>query len=57
VEPEVLTRYLQAYATHFSLWREQFFRRGLYFSRVASEPDFLQSLRGEAVRAGAVELV
>ena len=57
VEPEVLARYLQAYTTHFTLWREQCFRRGLYFSRVASEPDFLQALRGEAVTAGAVELV
>jgi uncharacterized protein (DUF58 family) len=56
VEPDVLARYLQSYATHFSLWREQCARRGLFFSRVASEPEFLQSLRGEAVSTGAVEL-
>jgi len=57
VEREVLDRYLQAYATHFMLWREQCTRRGLYFARVASEPDFLAALRGEAVAAGAVELI
>lgn len=57
VESDVLTRYLQAYATHFRLWREQCFRRGMFFARVASEAEFLQSLRGEAVGAGAVEMV
>jgi uncharacterized protein (DUF58 family) len=57
VEQEVLDRYLNAYATHFMLWREQCTRRGLYFARVASEPEFLDALRGEAVAAGAVELV
>lgn len=57
VERDVLDRYLQAYATHFRLWREQCTRRSLSFARVASEPDFLQAVRGEAVAAGAVELV
>ena len=57
VEREVRDRYLQAYATHFMLWREQCTRRGLYFARVASEPGFLDALRGEAVTTGAVELV
>jgi uncharacterized protein (DUF58 family) len=56
VEREVLGRYLQAYATHFMLWREQCARRGLLFARVACEPEMLQSLRGEAVRNGAVEM-
>jgi len=57
VEPDVLKRYLKAYAMHFSLWRETCLRRQVAFARVPAEMEFLQSLRGEALSHGAVELL
>ncbi len=56
VEPDVLTRYLRAYETHFFLWREQCARRGVGFARVSSDVEFLGALRAEAVAAGVVEM-
>jgi uncharacterized protein (DUF58 family) len=54
VEAGVLERYLQAYARHFALWREECTRRGTSFARVTAEGELLQALRQEAMLAGAV---
>ncbi len=56
VEKDILTRYLRAYATHFSLWREQSVRHGIAFARVPAEAELLAALRLEAVGAGCVEM-
>jgi len=56
VDKDILSRYLQAYQTHFALWREQCVRRGIGMARVAGEPDFLNALRAEAAGAGVLEL-
>jgi len=53
---DVLARYLRAYDTHFSLWREQCARRGAAFAKVSAEGEFLVCLRSEAVSAGAIEI-
>ncbi len=56
VEKDVLTRYLRAYATHFSLWREQCVRHGIGFARVPAEAEMLAALRVEAVGSGCIEM-
>lgn len=56
VEPDVMTRYLRAYATHFALWREQCVRHGIGFARVPAESEILAALRVEALGSGCVEM-
>lgn len=56
VPTDILTRYLRAYETHFTLWREQCARRGAAFARVAAEGEFLACLRAEAVGSGAISI-
>lgn len=55
VAAATLERYRQAYARHFSLWREPCLRLGVPMARIAAEPEFLTALRAEGVAAGAVE--
>lgn len=48
-------RYRDAYARHFTLWREACRRRGVLFARVPSEGELALVLGCEALSAGAVE--
>jgi len=50
-------RYLLAYRRHFELWREPCLRQGIAMARVSAEADFVQALRAEAAKTGAVEMV
>jgi len=50
-------RYLLAYRRHFDLWREPCLRQGIAMARVSAEADFVQALRAEAAKTGAVEMV
>jgi len=50
-------RYLLAYRRHFDLWREPCLRQGIALARVSAEADFVQALRAEAAKTGAVEIV
>lgn len=50
-------RYLVAYRRHFDLWREPCLRQGIAMARVSAEADFVQALRAEAAKTGAVEMV
>lgn len=56
VEPEVLKRYLEAYARHFDLWRSAALKVGAALARVESEASFLDAMRAEAVSCHAVEV-
>jgi uncharacterized protein (DUF58 family) len=56
VDPALLARYREAYARHFSLWREQARKHAVLLARVPAEPDFRTALQAEALLAGAVEL-
>ncbi|RBP37684.1 uncharacterized protein DUF58 [Roseimicrobium gellanilyticum] len=56
VEKDTMTRYHRAYATHFSLWREQCVRHGMGFARVPAEVEILAALRMEAVGSGCIDM-
>ncbi len=56
VEKDVMTRYLKAYETHFSLWREQCARHGMALGRIPSEGNLLNAFRLQALSAGCVEM-
>jgi uncharacterized protein (DUF58 family) len=56
VEKDTMIRYHRAYATHFSLWREQCVRHGIGFARVPAEAEILAALRSEAVGSGCIEM-
>ena len=56
VEPDLLTRYDQAYTRHFDTWRAECRRHSLLLARVPAAGPFLPALRAEALPAGAVEL-
>ncbi len=55
VEARLLRRYHDAYARHFSLWKESSRRHGVAMARVPSGIPFPQSLQPEALPSGAVE--
>ncbi len=55
VDAAILKRYEEAYARHFTLWREPCVRLGIPFARVKAEAPFLDALRAEAVTAGACD--
>lgn len=55
VEPALLRRYTEAYARHFTLWKEACRRHGIAMARVPSVGSFPQALQLEALPAGAVE--
>ncbi|MEM7143700.1 MAG: DUF58 domain-containing protein [Verrucomicrobiota bacterium] len=56
LEPPALKRYLSAYKNHFALWRSQSRRFDVRLARVPSEPNFMDSLRSEALTSEAVGL-
>jgi uncharacterized protein (DUF58 family) len=56
VEPELLKRYLEAYARHFDLWKRATLKHGIALVRVAAEPEFLDALRAEGLPSQALEL-
>lgn len=51
----LLTRYQEAYARHFQLWRNAANRHGVLLARVPAEDGFLPALRTEALARGLVE--
>lgn len=55
VDSLLLRRYLDAYARHFTLWKEVCQRHGVAMARVPSELAFPQALQLEALPTGAVE--
>lgn len=57
VTPGLRDGYGEAYARHFTLWREHARKLGLAFARIPAEPEFLAALRQEALPQGAVEAV
>jgi uncharacterized protein (DUF58 family) len=54
VEPNVLRRYRDAYAAHFSFWKQVCRRHQSAFARVPAETDLQSSLFAEAVPSGAL---
>ncbi len=56
ISPDLLARYKNSYARHFSFWRERARKHSVAIARVASEPAFRDALQAEALPAGAVEL-
>lgn len=56
VDGDLLERYRQAYRRHFAIWREECLRRGIGLARVADGGSFLESLRGDAVPAGVIDM-
>ena len=57
VSPSLLARYRTAWRRHFALWEDGCRRHRIMMAQVGEEPDFLESLRREALVRGAVELV
>jgi len=55
VEPAVLRRYRDAYATHISLWKHSARLHQATFARIACEPEFESALCADALRNGALE--
>lgn len=55
VTPSLLRRYTEAYVRHFDTWRAAARRHGVRLARIAAGADFTQTLRAEALPAGAVE--
>lgn len=56
VEPDLLTRYNEAYTRHFGLWREQCRKYGVTMARVPAEGLFDEAVRFEALVTGALDL-
>jgi uncharacterized protein (DUF58 family) len=57
VDETLAGRYREAYARHFSLWREACRKRGVLFARIPCEGALSAVLGGEALSAGAVEAI
>jgi uncharacterized protein (DUF58 family) len=57
IDDELAARYREAYARHFSLWREACRRRGVLMARVPAEVPLALALGGEAFSAGVVEAI
>jgi uncharacterized protein (DUF58 family) len=57
IDEDLATRYREAYARHFALWREACRRRGIVMARVPAELALPLALGGEAFSAGAVEAI
>ena len=55
VDESLLTRYRQAYARHFSAWREACLRHGVGMARVGDGGDFLAAVQAEAIPTGVLE--
>ncbi|MBE7493556.1 MAG: DUF58 domain-containing protein [Verrucomicrobiaceae bacterium] len=56
IDPELLTRYEDAYRRHFTLWKSAAQKHGIALARVSSTADFQKALQAEALPAGAVEM-
>jgi uncharacterized protein (DUF58 family) len=56
VEPSVLKRYKEAYANHFTFWKNAVQRHQCRMARVACEPDLDAALFAEALPAGVLEI-
>jgi hypothetical protein len=57
IDEDLATRYREAYARHFSLWREACRKRGVLMARVPAESALPLALGGEPFSAGAVEAI
>lgn len=55
IEPATLRRYLEAYANHFTLWKNAARRHQAALARVPAGEDLTSALFREAVPAGALE--
>jgi uncharacterized protein (DUF58 family) len=55
VEPAVMRRYRDAYATHFSLWKHAARKHQAAFARIACESELEAALCADALRDGAIE--
>lgn len=56
IEPNVLSRYLKAYANHFSIWKTATQRYNAALARVSADRDLESALHDEAVPAGTLEV-
>lgn len=56
ITPALARRYARAYAAHFELWASACLRRQVIFARVPCQGTLTESLTGEALTQGAVEL-
>ncbi|MEO6567439.1 MAG: DUF58 domain-containing protein [Opitutaceae bacterium] len=57
IDEDVAARYRDAYARHFSLWREACRKRGVLMARIPAETSLALALGGESFSAGAVEAI
>lgn len=57
VDAALLARYRSAYRDHFARWKAASLRCQVLLGRVSSSGSFEDALRGEAIPAGAVQLV
>jgi uncharacterized protein (DUF58 family) len=57
IDDGLASRYRDAYARHFNLWREACRKRGVLFARLPCEGELVNALGGEALAAGAIEPV
>jgi hypothetical protein len=57
IDESLAVRYHDAYARHFSLWREACRKRGVLMARIPCEQTLVLALSGEALSAGVVEPV
>jgi hypothetical protein len=55
IEAATLRRYLDAYANHFSIWKNATRRHQAAFARIPAEEELLAALFREAVPVGALE--
>jgi uncharacterized protein (DUF58 family) len=55
IEPDLLSRYQQAYTRHFQLWKTAAARHGTALAKVDAQADFIPALRAEGLPTGAVE--
>ena len=55
ISPSVVKKYVQAYNTHFALWREACRRRGLLFAQVKGNIPLSSALAEEALHSGIVD--
>jgi hypothetical protein len=57
IDEDLAARYREAYARHFSLWREACRKRGVVLARLPCETPLALALGGEAFAAGAIEAI
>lgn len=57
IDEDLAARYREAYARHFSLWREACRKRGVLMARLPGEQPLALALGAEAFSVGAVEAI